>query len=88
MATFPTLTQSGTQSWHVEGGGITTHEVFAFSLQSAPANVGARISDVSVYLNTEFAAAQTSYELTLAAVDQFLNPSTETITGNFESNGV
>lgn len=88
MATFPTLTQSGTQGWFVFGGGITNHEVFAFTLQAAPPNVGALISDVSVYLNTEFVAAQTSYEMRLTAVDQFLNPSTATITGNFESNGV
>ena len=90
MATFPTITQSGAgpQLWVSAGGGITNHEAFAFTLQDAPANVGALISDVTVYLNTDFVAAQTSYEINLAAVDEFLNPSTATITGNFESNGV
>lgn len=89
MASFPTLTQTGgPQGWFAGGGGITNHEVFAFRLQSAPPNVGALMSNVTVFLNTEFVAGQTSYEFTLAAVDQHLNPSGATITGNFESNGV
>jgi hypothetical protein len=90
MATFPTLTQSaaGPQLWIVAGGNITNHEAFAFTLQSAPPNVGALISDVSVYLNTDIVAAQVSYAIHLTAVDEFLNPTTDTITGNFESNGV
>jgi hypothetical protein len=90
MATFPTITQSGAgpQLWINFGGSITNHEVFAFTLQSTPATVGALISDVTVFLNTDFVANQTSYEINLAAVDEFLNPSTETIIGNFESNGV
>ena len=90
MATFPTITQSsaGPQLWINWGGNITNHEAFAFTLQSAPPNVGALISDVTVFLNTDFVAAQTSYAIHLAAVDEFLNPLTATITGNFESNGV
>ncbi|MGH7153214.1 MAG: hypothetical protein ACREF3_04735, partial [Acetobacteraceae bacterium] len=54
----------------------------------APANVGALITNVSVFLNTDYVAAQTSYGILLSAVDENLNPSTATITGNFESNGV
>ena len=90
MATFPTITQTGNGPpfWIVSGGSITNHEVFAFTLQNAPANVGARISDVTVLLNTDFAPAKISYEMRLAAVDEFLNPTAEPITGNFESNGV
>ncbi len=90
MATFPTITQSGggPQFWYNWGGGITNHEVFAFTLQVADANVGALISDVSVFLNTDYVGGQTSYGINLAAVDQNLNPSTATLTGNFESNGV
>ena len=90
MATFPTITQSGggPQTWINWGGGITNHEVFAFTLQSTDPNVGALVSSVSVFLNTDFVAGQTSYEMTLAAVDDFLNPSGATLTGNFESNGV
>jgi hypothetical protein len=70
------------------GGGITNHEVFAFGLQGADANVGALIADVSVFLNTVFVAEATSYELTLTAVDENLNPSNAAITGQFHSNGV
>jgi hypothetical protein len=90
MATFPTITQSGPgpQLWINSGGNITNHEAFAFTLQQAPPNIGALISDVTVLLNTDFVAGQTSYEINLTAVDEFLNPTSETITGNFESNGV
>ncbi len=89
MATFPTITQvGGPQTWINAGGGITNHEAFAFTLQSAPPNVGALISNVTVFLNTVFVANRTSYEITLTPVDEFLNPSGATITGNFESNGV
>jgi hypothetical protein len=90
MATFPTITQSGGGPllWINSGGGITNHEVFAFTLQSTEPNVGALISNVTVYRNTDFVAGQTSYEVNLAAVDEFLNHSTATLTGNFESNGV
>lgn len=90
MATFPTITQSGPgpQLWINSGGNITNHEAFAFTLQQAPTNIGALISDVTVFLNTDFVAGQTSYEINLTAVDDFLNPTSETITGNFESNGV
>ena len=71
------------------GRGITNHEAFAFTLQSADPNVGALISDVTVYLNTDYVGGQkTSYGINLAAVDQNLNPLSATITGNFESNGV
>ena len=90
MATFPTITQSGggPDLWINSGGNITDHEVFAFTLQSAPPNVGALISDVSVFRNTDYVAGRTSYGIKLSAVDQNLNHSTATLTGNFESNGV
>ena len=90
MATFPTITMSGggPQEWINSGGNITNHEAFAFTLQSAPANGGALISNVSVFLNTDYVAGQTSYGILLSAVDENLNASTATITGNFESNGV
>ncbi|MGO8951230.1 MAG: hypothetical protein ACLQUY_26960 [Ktedonobacterales bacterium] len=89
MATFPTITQvGGPKTWVNSGGRITNHEAFAFTLQSAPPDVGALISNVTVFLNTVFAADTTSYEITLRPVDQNLNPSGATITGNFESNGV
>ena len=90
MATFPTITQSGPgpQLWINSGGSITNHQAFAFTLQSADPNIGALISNVSVFLNTDFVAARTSYEIELTAVNEFLNPTAATITGNFESNGV
>jgi hypothetical protein len=89
MATFPTITQvGGTQLWINWGGGITNHEAFAFTLQNAPVDVGALITDVTVYNDTVYVSGQTSYEINLSVVDQNLNPSGAPIIGNFESNGV
>lgn len=89
MATFPTFTQTGgPQTWINWGGGITNHEVFAFTLQSAENDVGALISNVTVYINQDGFPNQTTYNVTLSAVDQFGNPTNQGITGNFESNGV
>ena len=89
MATWPTLTQTGGPStWFTWGGGITNHEVFAFTLQSAENDVGALISNVTVYVNNDFVPGQTSYSVTLNAVDLSGNPTDQGITGNFESNGV
>lgn len=94
MATFPTITQTGgPQRWQNSGGRITNHEAFAFTLQSAEHNVGALISDVTVYVNQDgfggnFPPSDPSYDITLNAVDQFAKPVNQGITGNFESNGV
>ena len=92
MATFPTITQrGGSVSYFWFGGNITNHEVFAFTLQFADFGVGALITNVTVFENTDFVAGQTSYEMTLTVVDEFLRPlpsGTGFIRGNFESNGV
>ena len=89
MATWNTITQTGgPQRWQLWGGNITNHEAFAFTLQSSENNVGALISDISVYVNQGGAGGETSYNITLTAVDQFANPVDQGITGNFESNGV
>lgn len=89
MATWQTMTQTGgPQRWIVWGGNITNHEAFAFTLQSAERNVGALISDVSVYVDQSIAGGEPSYNITLNAVDQSANPVNLGITGNFESNGV
>lgn len=89
MATFPTITQNGgAQTWISHGGNITNHEAFAFTLKAAPANVGALMVQVAVFRNTVFVANQTSYEILLAVVDQDLNLSNATITGNFDSDQV
>jgi hypothetical protein len=92
MATFPTITQTGgPQRWQNWGGGITNHEAFAFTLQIADHNVGALISDVTVYTNQDpfgRPISEPSYNITLNAVDQFANPVNGFIQGNFESNGV
>ena len=60
------------------GGGITNHEVFAFTLQNtSPTNAtGALISNVTVFINP------TRYLCTLAV------KGAQAISGNFESNGV
>ena len=65
MATFPTITQSGPgpQLWINSGGNITNHEAFAFTLQQAPPNIGALISDVTVFLklpSSQTGAGQTA----------------------------
>lgn len=89
MATWQTMTQTGgPQRWIVWGGNITNHEAFAFTLQSAEHNVGALISDVTVYVDQDGAGGEPSYNITLNAVDQSANPTNQGITGNFESNGV
>ena len=80
MATFPTITQNGntTITWQNSGGGITNHEVFAFTLQhTSPTNgTGALISNVTVFINP------TRYNCTLTVEGP------QAISGNFESNGV
>jgi hypothetical protein len=88
MATWQTITQTGGASWTVWGGGITNHEVFAFTLQSAEDNVGALISDVTVFVNQDGAPNETSYNFNLNAVDQNGNQVNQGITGNFESDHV
>jgi hypothetical protein len=93
MATWSTITQTGGQQWVASGGGITNHEVFAFTLQSAGENVGALISEVTVFTNNDEFPGQTSYFINLQAMlfnpqNFALTPANLQITGNFESNGV
>jgi hypothetical protein len=91
MATWQTITVTGGQSWLVTGGGITNHEAFAFTLQSAENDVGALISDVTVFDSNDVYPNQTSYFVNVQAVefdDWALNPVNLGITGNFESNQV
>ena len=93
MATWGTITVTGGQDWVLAGGNITNHEVFAFTLQSSENNVGALISNVTVFDSNDLYPNQTSYYVTVQAT-QFdpaswaLTPVYEGITGNFESNGV
>ena len=93
MATWNTITQTGGGDWIVWGGGITNHEAFAFTLQSSEDNVGAYISNITVFDNNDVAGRQTSYYITLQAMHfnsntWQLTPVNQGITGNFESNGV
>jgi len=94
MATWNQISQTGGPSrWQVWGGGITNHEAFAFTLNGTEHNVGALISDVTVYTNQDpfdplNPNGEPSYNVTLTAVDQFANPVGQEIRGNFESNGV
>lgn len=80
MATFPTITQNGntTRTWTNQGGSITNHEVFAFTLTStSPSNTtGALLSNVTVFINP------TRYNCTLTVEGP------QAVSGNFESNGV
>jgi hypothetical protein len=88
MATWPTMTVTGGGSWYVAGGGITNHEVFAFTLQRAENDVGVYISNVTVFDSNDAYPNQTSYFVTIQAMDQNFNPVNQGFTGNFESNGV
>ena len=96
MGTWNTITQTGSQDWIVWNQDITNHEAFAFTLQSSENDVGAYISNITVFQSNDVAPGQTSYFITLQAM-QFsvnpdgrwsLNPTNQGITGNFESNGV
>jgi len=99
MATWGTITVTGGQSWVLWGGNITNHEVFAFTLQSAEKNVGALISEVTVFDSNDEAPNETSYFVNVQAMlfnktafqggpGTPLAPVFLGITGNFESNGV
>lgn len=91
MATWGPLTQTGAGRWAMWGNGTTNHEAFAFTLQTAPEDIGALISNVTVFINNNLAQGsgnQPLYVIDLAPVDQGLNPTNDTITGEFESNGV
>jgi hypothetical protein len=87
VATFPTISQvGGPVRWQNSGGGITNHEVFIFALQFASQdNVGALMYDVTVY-SPPF--TESTYNITLNAVDGSANPIDRVITGNFESTPV
>ena len=93
MATWGTITQTGGGDWVVWGGNITNHEAFAFTLQSSERNVGAYISNITVFDSNSAASGEPSYYITLQAM-QFnpntwqLSPVNQGITGNFESDGV
>jgi hypothetical protein len=94
MATFPPISQTGGPArWQVWGGGITNHEAFAFTLSGTEHNVGALISDVTVYIDQDpfdplNPNSEPSFNITLTTVDQFANPVNLEIRGNFESDGV
>jgi hypothetical protein len=80
MATFPTITLNGgtTTTWTNQGGNITNHEVFAFTLRNtSPTNgTGVLLSNVTVFIDP------TRYQCTVAVKGP------QAVTGNFESNGV
>jgi hypothetical protein len=93
MATWPTITVNGSARWLVWGGSITNHEVFAFTLQSAASDVGAYISDVTVFNSTDYHQNGTNYFLNVQSMrfdpEAFtITPTNRPLVGNFESNGV
>jgi hypothetical protein len=97
MGTFGNISQTGgPRRWQVSGQNITNHEVFAFTMERQPIppggeperNVGALISDVTVYLVQDplppnKTVGSPSYNITLTAVDQFANPVDQLIGGTF-----
>jgi hypothetical protein len=87
MATWQQITQSGELRWTLWGGGITNHEVFAFTLAVSDINLGALLSDAAVYLNQNNSGGQLSYSMNLSAVDESgdIVDDSETIIGNFVS---
>jgi hypothetical protein len=93
MGTWATITQTGSNNWLVWNENITNHEAFAFTLQSSENNVGAYISNITVFTSNDSAGGEPSYFITLQAM-QFdpntfqITPVDQGITGNFESNGV
>jgi hypothetical protein len=99
MATFPTFSQTGGPStWICYDGGITNHEVFTFTLQSAPIGVGATVLEAAVFQginlivhpggDTVYLDDTLCYVVKLNVVDSNLNSSKGTVTGNFESTGI
>jgi hypothetical protein len=92
MATFPSQSQFGGSTVNVVAGqNITNHEAWAFTLEAADFNVGALISDISVFQRNTAFPDDVSYTIRLTVVDQNLNPlppGTGFILGHFESNGV
>jgi len=92
MGTFPTQTQLGGSSVNaLFGQNISNHEAWAFTLQIADFNVGALISNITVFQQNNGVPNQLSYLINLTVVDENLNPlppGTGFIQGNFESNGV
>jgi hypothetical protein len=92
MATFGDMTQFGGSTVSVVSGqNITNHEAWAFTLEAADFNVGALISDISVFQHNTAFPGSVSYTIRLTVVDQNLNPlpqGTGFIMGHFESSGV
>jgi hypothetical protein len=88
MATTGFVSQTGGPfTWIVSGGGITNHEVWTFTLEVANTNVGALVSNATVYLVVD-GIGEPAYTVTLTAVDQFGNPTNQNIFGQFESTGI
>jgi hypothetical protein len=98
MATWQTVSTAESMDFILAGGGITNHEVFAFALQGVMLDVGAQISNVTVFGSTAFYNNQPCYFVTLEPLT--FNPDTWklapltpaeawlAVSGNFESNEV
>jgi hypothetical protein len=88
MATWGPVTVTGSGSWIMYGYGTTNHEAFAFQPQNAAPNTGALLTKVVVYNETSYYGATPTYQVWVEVVDINGNPSSNTISGYFNSNGV
>jgi hypothetical protein len=89
MGTFPTISQrGGSRTYTLGGQNITTHEVWAFTLTDWEQNVGALISNVTVFGSQDVYIPSPSYNITLSVVDPTGNLSNGVVMGNFESTGI
>lgn len=70
------------------GYGTTNHEAFAFQPQNAAPNSGALLTEVIVYNETDIWGATPTYLVGVRVVDINGNPTNDTISGYFNSNGV
>jgi hypothetical protein len=88
MATWGPVTVAGEGRWWMWDENCTNHEAFAFQLEVADVNVGAALTEVDVYVDTFFAGNTPTYGVTVQAVDINGNPTSDVISGYFNSNGV
>jgi hypothetical protein len=88
MATWGPVTVAGSGSWYMSGGGTTNHEAFAFQPQSAAPNSGALLTEVVVYNETTIWGNTPTYLVGVQVVDLNGNPTSDVISGFFNSNGV
>jgi hypothetical protein len=88
MATWGPFTITGSGGAWVAGGGTTNHEAFAVEPTNAANDVGAELTQVVVFNETDFFGATPTYLVLVQVTDLFGNPTNNTVTVLFNSNGV